>query len=1485
MQLLKYLPVVLLLLISTLMEAQSRFKYQAVVRDAEGEVLAETELDVRISIHTEFGELVFSEVHENEVTSAFGVIGLNVGGGTLEPGLEIVGMEEIDWSSDFYSLTVDLRIDGTNDDDWLTYGTSPILSVPIAMHALSVSDKDDADADPENEIQSLSLVDNVLSISDGNSVTLSSGGGSDQVLSLDGSNLSISGGNTINLAPIIESGDPTDEIQNLEINGNELSISGAGGNTITLPTGGVPQNLSLVDNVLSISDGNSVTLSLGTDNPTDEIQELQLNGANLELVSEDGTVNGSIPYNTGVADADADPSNELQTLSFDVTTNELSLTDGNTVTIPTGGTDADADPSNELQTLSFDVTTNELSLSDGNTVTIPSGGTDADADPTNEIQDISLNMATNELTISGGSTVILPTNGGVPQDLLFNDTDFELGLTGSTTTIDLKLLPDAVDDADADPTNEIQDIFLNVTTNQIGLTGSAGVVDLTPIIDNSTDDQNLESATLSGTELTIGIEGGDPVTVDLGPAIPVGGTDDQNLTGASLSGNDLTIEIEGGNSATVDLSPIVGNSTDDQAISRDGTRIILEDGGEIDLASIIPIGGTDDQNLTGASLSGNDLTIEIEGGSSATVDLSPIVGNSTDDQAISRDGTRIILEDGGEIDLASIIPVGGTDDQNLTGASLSGNDLTIEIEGGSSATVDLSPLAGNSPWSRLGDNINFEGGNVGIGTTNPIGKMELVGEGTVNQVISSTDAGTTSLVLRRLGDTNLDWNISNSDDLFISYSDDDGATGNIHTEFQSNGDLFVLGGFQSQDLQGTGERNVVADATGKLVIGSGGTGGSNQDLIFNDTDNLIGLTGSTTTVDLTPFKTLWTPIFTLSLPAQLLEISALDTQIGGEGGISVSNFEGQTAALFEGGQTAVHGKVELTESSDNNLFGVKGEVIGFFDDQMRRATAVEGIVTTGNVGVANGFDGFVTGGERGFGIQAGANGSQHAVGGRFTANGRESTRGLEINASGGNDDIKGMTMDVNGAARATGSEISVNASEIIGRSGRYEGGELADIIGSENDISGDGKLIGFNSVITGGTNEPSEDIIVGFRSDIIGSPMVSSSRAFGALHKVGTIGGSANGVDINLLGDGVNGINIVGTSNNNFAASGVNLFLNGTNANVTGVRSIIGNNEDASRAVGGIFEAADARSASYGTISRGKSIGSQSYLSGNVNQRSAPLTFQSGILSDIFTFQAASFNNSSGVSDANFDFAVLGINQTHVEDVGFSVGLAGLSESDQNTNYGVWGEAKGNSNFLNIGVLGQNSGTGVSDFAGYFTGNVRVTGNLEKAGGTFKIDHPQDPENKYLVHSFVESPDMMNIYNGNTKTDASGKSTVQLPDYFESLNIEFRYQLTVIGEFAQAIVSRKVDGNTFEIMTDKPNVEVSWQVTGVRNDPWAQKNRVVDVVDKKADKGTYLNPELYGQPQSKAFLQTNRIPSKSPKSKNSISLEESLEKIREQHKK
>jgi hypothetical protein len=146
-------------------------------------------------------------------------------------------------------------------------------------------------------------------------------------------------------------------------------------------------------------------------------------------------------------------------------------------------------------------------------------------------------------------------------------------------------------------------------------------------------------------------------------------------------------------------------------------------------------------------------------------------------------------------------------------------------------------------------------------------------------------------------------------------------------------------------------------------------------------------------------------------------------------------------------------------------------------------------------------------------------------------------------------------------------------------------------------------------------------------------------------------------------------------------------------------------------------------------------------------------------------------------------------------------------------------------------------------------GNLTISGNLAKASGSFKIDHPLDPANKYLYHSFIESPDMMNVYNGNVVTDEDGFATVALPDYFEALNRDFRYQLTVIGQFAQAIVGQEIQNNRFLIQTDKGEVKVSWQVTGIRHDAYADAHRIqVEENKPPQEQGHYLHPELFGHP-------------------------------------
>jgi hypothetical protein len=163
------------------------------------------------------------------------------------------------------------------------------------------------------------------------------------------------------------------------------------------------------------------------------------------------------------------------------------------------------------------------------------------------------------------------------------------------------------------------------------------------------------------------------------------------------------------------------------------------------------------------------------------------------------------------------------------------------------------------------------------------------------------------------------------------------------------------------------------------------------------------------------------------------------------------------------------------------------------------------------------------------------------------------------------------------------------------------------------------------------------------------------------------------------------------------------------------------------------------------------------------------------------------------------------------------------------------------------------SGSPATRYAGYFQGRVEVTGTLAKGGGSFKIDHPLDPENKYLYHSFVESPDMKNIYDGVATLNASGEAEVQLDNWFESLNNSYRYQLTAMGEPAPNLhIKVKLQNNRFTIAGGKPNQEVSWQVTGIRHDAFANKNRIpVEEWKSAAERGKYLHSDAFNQPLSR----------------------------------
>ena len=196
-------------------------------------------------------------------------------------------------------------------------------------------------------------------------------------------------------------------------------------------------------------------------------------------------------------------------------------------------------------------------------------------------------------------------------------------------------------------------------------------------------------------------------------------------------------------------------------------------------------------------------------------------------------------------------------------------------------------------------------------------------------------------------------------------------------------------------------------------------------------------------------------------------------------------------------------------------------------------------------------------------------------------------------------------------------------------------------------------------------------------------------------------------------------------------------------------------------------------------------------------------------------------------------------------------------EGDSISKGGVVGQSD-NANGVTGVTKSQTAGAvvGVGHRAALFQGNVGVTGIFAVQGyKKFKIDDPLDPASKYLSHVSVESSKATDFYNGEAVLDRAGEAVVQLPDWFEALNKDFCYQLTAVGTAAPNLyIAEKISHNTFKIAGGKPGLEVSWQVTGVRNDAWA-KAHPLKVEEEKPlrEQGTYISPELFGQPEEKGL--------------------------------
>jgi Collagen triple helix repeat (20 copies) len=213
---------------------------------------------------------------------------------------------------------------------------------------------------------------------------------------------------------------------------------------------------------------------------------------------------------------------------------------------------------------------------------------------------------------------------------------------------------------------------------------------------------------------------------------------------------------------------------------------------------------------------------------------------------------------------------------------------------------------------------------------------------------------------------------------------------------------------------------------------------------------------------------------------------------------------------------------------------------------------------------------------------------------------------------------------------------------------------------------------------------------------------------------------------------------------------------------------------------------------------------------------------------------------------------------------GNGAGVRGENVNAANPGNGVEGRTNG----AGAGIYGSESSNDAAALAGRFDGNVQINGNLTVTGtkSGFQIDHPADPANRTLSHTPVESDRFTVVYSGNVRTDGTGRATVRLPAYAEAIAGDWRYGLTPIGSFGQAIVAREVRDGRFVVRTQRPRMKVSWTVTGTRRDRYARKHPFKAVRSKAGrERGRYVHPDLYGKPAGSAIAQPPRASTRTAK--------------------
>jgi hypothetical protein len=363
------------------------------------------------------------------------------------------------------------------------------------------------------------------------------------------------------------------------------------------------------------------------------------------------------------------------------------------------------------------------------------------------------------------------------------------------------------------------------------------------------------------------------------------------------------------------------------------------------------------------------------------------------------------------------------------------------------------------------------------------------------------------------------------------------------------------------------------------------------------------------------------------------------------------------------------------------------------------------------------------------------------------------------------------------------------------------------IIGGDNIAS----VPGAETLLRRDVNSARNDPVFTARTPVAGHGIYGECRfGFGVY---GTCTGGGLGVYGTCTGAGTQGFGVVGTSTN---GNGVV----GTSTNGTGVS---------------------------GTSDTGFAAVTGDHFGNGIGVLGSTITNGTGVVGT-----STSGVGVQGTSDTNFGVTGTSTSGSGVQGTSYTSG-SGVVGTSTDSN-GVVGTSTNGPGVRGDGLVGV---WAEGDTSVYGIGDALFIGNLVGTGVTsFQIDHPLDPENRYLLHACVESSEMKNVYDGVARLDEDGAAWVELPDWFEALNGDFRYQLTAVGGPAPGLhVAEEISENRFKIAGGEEGIKVCWQVTGSRKDPWAAANPFeVEQEKREEDRGRYLQPNLYDAPEEQRVI-------------------------------